>query len=165
MKVNHKQMYSMLKQQAKALQEQLTPSAEQVNEIPENFNQTGWNSTIEKVELMLEKMKQLREVKGNRLTPQFYRSIYNRSLIANNEIDKLHETLIASADESVNYEAECVKLTSTIYELNIKTAEAAAVKAAAAAAAEAAAAEVTKAAAEAAKAEAVKETAAAKAAK
>lgn len=119
MKVNHKQLYLGLKQQAKALQLQLNPVAngEQVNEIPENFNQIGWDLTIEKVELMLSKMKELRENKGKRLTPQFYRTIYNRALIAINEADKLLETLTLESAE-LDYEAECVKLTAEIYELN-----------------------------------------------
>lgn len=124
MKVNHKQVYMVLKQQAKALQEQLNPSpeVEQVNVIPENFNQVGWDITIEKVELMVSKLKQLRELKGKRLTPQFYRSIYNRALIAINEADKLLETLsIDSAD--IDYEAECIKLNAEIYQMNLQLAE------------------------------------------
>jgi hypothetical protein len=140
MKVNQKAMYLMLKQQAKSLQNQISPAAnvEQVNEVPENFNQNGWDSTIEKVEQMLEKMKQLRDVKGNRLTPPFYRSIYNRALIANNEIEKLKETLSLPVDTSIDYEAECVKLNAEIYTLNIQVAEKAAAEAAAKAEAEAA---------------------------
>jgi hypothetical protein len=125
MKVNHKQMYLMLKTQAKALKAQLNPEAvgEQVNEIPENFNQVGWDLTIEKVETLLNKMKALREVRGKRLTPQFYRSIYNRALIANGEIDKLYETLTAEAETGVDYEAECVKLNAEIFALNNQLAE------------------------------------------
>lgn len=130
MKVNHKQMFALLKQQVKVLQNQINPAAasESVNQIPENFNQAGWDTTIEKVELMLSKMKALREVKGKRLTPQFYRSIYNRALIANNEIDKLHEAL-TSTDDNIDFESECVKLTAQIHELNIRVAELAAQKA------------------------------------
>lgn len=139
MKVNHKQMYLMLKQQAKALQSQISPAAnsEQVNEVPENFNQIGWDATIEKVEQMLEKLKQLRASKGKRLTPQFYRSIYNRSLIAIVEADKMFETLTAENTE-IDYEAECVKLNAEIYTLNIQAAEKAAADAQAKAEAEAA---------------------------
>lgn len=125
MKVNHKQLYTMLKQQAKVLNNQLTPdtTAKRVNEIPENFNQTGWDVTIVEVEIMLENMKKLREHKGNRLTPQFYRSIYNRALIANNECEKLMETLTASEIPDMDYEAECAKLTAEIHTLNIQVAE------------------------------------------
>jgi len=124
MKVNHKQLYLGLKQQAKVLEALLNPVAdgEKVNETPENFNQVGWDLTIEKVELMVAKMKELREVKGKRLTPQFYRSIYNRALIAISEADKLLETLTTESAE-IDYEAECVKLTAKIYELNNRLAE------------------------------------------
>lgn len=124
MKVNHKQLYTALKQQAKVLQAQLNPvdNVEKVNEIPENFNQVGWDLTIEKVELMLLKLKELRDNKGKRLTPQFYRSIYNRALIAINESDKLLETLTTES-EDIDYEAECVKLNAEIYQLNLQLAE------------------------------------------
>ena len=126
-KVNHKQMHVMLKQQAKALQNQLTPDTqgENVNEIPVNFNQVGWNATIEKVEAMLSKMKQVVTIKGSRLTPQFYRSIYNRALIATVELDRLVETL-STTDSTLNFEAECVKLNAEIYQLNLELAEKAA---------------------------------------
>lgn len=125
MKVNYKQLYLMLNQQAKSLQNVLTPdeSVKRVNEIPENFNQVGWDLTIEEVESMLVKMKKLREVKGNRLTPQFYRSIYNRAIIAHNEADKLMETLTAPKDSDIDYEAECNTLTTKINALNIQIAE------------------------------------------
>lgn len=134
MKINHKQMFLMLKAQEKSLKEQLAPAVnvEKVNEVPENFNQIGWDITIEKVETMLTKMKELREMKGNRLTPQFYRSIYNRALIANNEIDKLQETLQTDSLE-LDFQAECVKLTAQIAQLNIQVAEKAAKDAAEAA--------------------------------
>lgn len=120
-------MYLMLKQQAKALQNQISPAAnaEQVNEVPENFNQIGWDATIQKVEQMLEKLKHLRTVKGKRLTPQFYRSIYNRAIIACGEADKMVETLTAENTE-IDYAAECVKLNAEIYTLNIQAAEVAA---------------------------------------
>lgn len=125
MKVNYKQLYLGLNQQAKALRNQLNPVAaevEKVNEIPENFNQIGWDTTIEKIELMVSKMKQLREIKGKRLTPQFYRSIYNRALIACGEADKLIETLTAENTE-INYEAEVLKLNVEIVNLQTQLAE------------------------------------------
>lgn len=125
-KVNHKQMYSLLKSQVKVLQNQLSPTVDQVNEIPPDFNQTGWDTTIVKVEQMLEGMKRLREVRGKRLTPQFYRTIYNRAIIANGEIGKMYETLTAEADDNIDFEAECIKLNAEIYDLNNKVAEAAA---------------------------------------
>jgi hypothetical protein len=126
MKVNYKQLYSGLNQQAKALRNQLNPvaDAEKVNEIPENFNQIGWNVTIDKVELMVSKLKQLRDVKGNRLTPQFYRSIYNRALIACGEADKLAETLTAETAD-IDYEAEVTKLNGEIVKLQTQISEAA----------------------------------------
>lgn len=117
MKVNHKQMYILLRQQLKALK----PDTERAkpNEYPENFNQEGWDLTVEKVEQLLEKMKQLRERKGKRLTPQFYKTIYNRAVIGINEIDKLNDTL-SLEDETIDFEAECLKLTAEIHELNMK---------------------------------------------
>lgn len=124
MKVNYKQLYLGLRQQLKSLENQLNPvtETEKVNEIPDNFNQIGWDATIEKVELMLEKLKQLKEIKGKRLTPQFYRSIYNRSLIACNEADKLYETLTAENIE-IDYESEVIKLNAEIVKLQNKLAE------------------------------------------
>lgn len=117
MKVNHKQMYLNLRQQVKALEMQLNPPDEKANSIPENFNQVGWDTTIEKLEILIDKMKQLREIKGKRLTPQFYRSIYNRALIGANEIDKLHETLSVEVEE-IDFEAENMKLIAKVHELN-----------------------------------------------
>lgn len=117
MKVNHKQMYLQLRQQLKALEMQLNPPAERVNAIPENFNQVGWDTTIEKLEILIEKMKQLREIKGKRLTPQFYRTIYNRALIGISEIDKMYEKLSVD-DEEIDFEAENMKLIAKVHELN-----------------------------------------------
>lgn len=117
MKVNHKQMYLQLRQQVKALEMQLNPPAERVNAIPENFNQVGWDTTIEKLEILIEKMKQLREVKGKRLTPQFYRSIYNRALIGLNEIDKMYEKLSVDV-EKIDFEAENKKMIAKLHELH-----------------------------------------------
>lgn len=148
MKVNYKQMYLMLKQQEKVLNNQIAPNTtfEKVNEVPENFNQIGWDLTIEKMEQLLEKMKDVRVIKGKRLTPQFYRSILNRALIGINEINKLQETISADVDDSMNYELECIKLTAEINQLNIQAAAATeiAARAVVAAAATAAAAETAK---------------------
>lgn len=150
MKVNYKQLYLGLNQQAKSLREKLNPvvDADKVNEIPENFNQIGWNVSIEKVELMISKMKQLVAVKGNRLTPQFYRSIYNRALIATGEADKLIESLAAETTD-INYEVEANKLNGEIFQLQAKIVEMEAEKALAAEAAKALAAEAATKAAEA----------------
>lgn len=126
MKVNHKQMYLMLKQQVKVLQAQVSPPAEKANEIPENFNQIGWDITIEKTQLMLDKMIELREMKGKRLTPPFYRTIYNRALIAINEIDKLAESLEMENNKDIDFESECIYLNAEIYKLNKALAEKAA---------------------------------------
>ena len=119
MKVNHKQMYLNLRQQVRALEMQLNPPAEKVNAIPENFNQVGWDTTIEKLEILIEKMKQLREIKGKRLTPQFYRSIYNRALIGMNEVDKLQEKLSVDVD-NIDFEAENKKLIAKLHELHLQ---------------------------------------------
>lgn len=118
MKINYKQMVMALNHQIKELKGIINPAeaVEKTNEVPENFNQTGWDTTIEKVESMLEKMKQLRSIKGKLLTPQFYRSIYNRALIAGNELDRAIESR-TSTDENVNYETEYFRLTAEVNEL------------------------------------------------
>lgn len=118
MKVNYKQVYGVLSQQVKALRHQLHPVEGEtvVNEIPSNFNQIGWDLTIEKAELMVEKLKKLRDNKGKRLTPQFYRSIFNRALIAIGEADKLLESFTAETKE-IDYEAEVLKLNAEFVEL------------------------------------------------
>jgi phage shock protein A len=130
MKVNHKQLFLGLRQQQKALLAQLQPAgtADKVNEIPENFNQVGWDTTIEKMEQLLEKMKELRANKGKRLTPQFYRSIYNRCIIAIGESDKLLETLTVD-DDSIDYETESFKLMAEISKLKEQVAKVEAEKA------------------------------------
>lgn len=117
MKVNHKQMYLLLRQQVRALQPKA--ETERANHIPENFNQIGWELTEKKLEELLAKLKELRARKGNRLTPQFYRTIYNRALIGMNEADKLAETLSVE-DGSINFEAENIKLMAQIQELQAK---------------------------------------------
>lgn len=117
MKVNHKQMYLQLRQQLKALEMQLNPPTEKANSIPENFNQVGWDTTIEKLEILIEKMKQLREIKGKRMTPQFYRSIYNRALIGASEVDKMYEKLSVEVGE-IDFEAENKKLVAKLHELH-----------------------------------------------
>lgn len=117
MKVNQKQMYLQLRQQVRALEMQLNPPAERANSIPENFNQVGWDTTIEKLEELIAKMKQLREIKGKRLTPQFYRSIYNRALIGMNEVDKLQEKLSVDVG-NIDFEAENKKLVAKLHELH-----------------------------------------------
>lgn len=119
MKVNHKQMYLNLRQQVRALEMQLNPPAEKANSIPENFNQVGWDTTIEKLEELIVKMKQLREIKGKRMTPQFYRSIYNRALIGMNEVDKLQEKLSVDVD-NIDFEAENKKLVAKLHELHLQ---------------------------------------------
>jgi len=125
MKVNHKNMYVILKQQHKALSAVLNPTevVENVNEIPDNFNQVGWDITIDKLQIMIDKMKALRDRKGKRLTPQFYRSIYNRALIGTSEIDKLNDTLDAANESDIDYEKECIRLNAEIYEMNKEIAE------------------------------------------
>lgn len=123
MKINYKQMVQALNHQIKELKGIINPTevVDKVNEIPENFNQKGWDTTIEKVESMLELMKQLRAVKGNLLTPQFYRSIYNRALIATGELERAIESRKPSV-ENVNYEQEYFRLTAEVNDLYVQAA-------------------------------------------
>lgn len=118
-KPNQKQMYELLMQQVKAARAELNPdqATGQVNVIPENFNQIGWDTTIEAVRTMLEKMIQLREVKGKLLTPQFFRSIYNRCLIADGEIDRLYDKITMDSD-SIDFDAEVIRLNGELFQLN-----------------------------------------------
>lgn len=89
----------------------VSPTPEGVNEFPSNFNQVGWDLTVSLTEEMLSKMKKLQSIKGKRLTPQFYGSIYNRAKIAIRELDKQIEGLETSG---VDYAAECMNLISEI---------------------------------------------------
>lgn len=118
MKINYKQMVLTLKHQVKELEGIINPAGvvDKVNEIPDNFNQVGWDTTIEKVESMLVKMKELRELKGKLLTPQFYRSIYNRSIIALGELDRAIDSRL-SENADINYEAEYFRLTAEVNNL------------------------------------------------
>lgn len=117
MKVNYKTLYTVLNQQKKELLNKLNPQQkESINEIPEDFNQNGWELTIEKLDALREKLVQLSELKGNLLTPQFYRPIYNRALIATNEADKLIEKILLDKTE-INYELEVTKLNLEIVQL------------------------------------------------
>lgn len=117
MKVNYKQLYFQLKQQEKALLSKLHPVDEvKANELPEDFNQNGWQLTVEKLEQLTAKLNELQQLKGNRLTPPFYKSIYNRALIGINEANKLIEKLLTESTD-LNYEEEVQKLTVTIVEL------------------------------------------------
>lgn len=123
MKVNYKTLFLALNQQKKELQNKLNPNQkESINSIPEDFNQNGWELTIEKLESLTTKLKDLSSKKGKRLTPQFYRSIYNRTLIANNEADKLLEKIELETSE-IDYEAEVSKLNLEIVQLQQQLSE------------------------------------------
>lgn len=113
-----KQMYTMLKQQINSLKKQLSGEAAIPNEIPKDFNQKGWDLTIASVENMLTKMKEARDVKGKRMTPQFFRSIFNRTVLADSELDKFIESVTAVEDTNIDYGAECIRLTAELHELN-----------------------------------------------
>lgn len=107
MRVNYKQMYLLLLQERRALLEKLQPKAT----LPDNFNHTGWDDTIEQVENLLAKLKELRELKGKRLTPRFFQGIYTMALGKNRDADRLLERWRAESAE-VDFEAECAKLTA-----------------------------------------------------
>lgn len=107
MRVNYKQMYLLLLQERRALLEKLQPKAT----LPDNFNHTGWDVTIEQVENLLAKLKELRELKGKRLTPRFFQGIYTMAVGKNRDADRLLERWRAESAE-VDFEAECAKLTA-----------------------------------------------------
>lgn len=107
MRVNYKQMYLLLLQERRALLEKLQPKAA----LPDNFNHHGWDDTIEQVETLLAKLKELRELKGKRLTPRFFQGIYTMAVGKNRDADRLLERWRAESAE-VDFEAECAKLTA-----------------------------------------------------
>ena len=107
MRVNYKQMYLLLLQERRALLEKLQPKAT----LPDNFNHKGWDDTIEQVENLLAKLKELRELKGKRLTPRFFQGIYTMAVGKNRDADRLLERWRAESAE-LDFEAECAKLTA-----------------------------------------------------
>lgn len=107
MRVNYKQMYLLLLQERRALQEKLQPKAT----LPDNFNHMGWDDTIEQVENLLTKLKELRELKGKRMTPRFFQGIYTMTVGKIRDADRLLERWRAESVE-VDFEAECAKLTA-----------------------------------------------------
>lgn len=107
MRVNYKQMYLLLLQERRALLEKVQPKAT----LPDNFNHKGWDDTIEQVENLLAKLKELRELKGKRLTPRFFQGIYTMAVGKNRDADRLLERWRAESAE-LDFEAECAKLTA-----------------------------------------------------
>lgn len=107
MRVNYKQMYLLLLQERRALMEKLQPKAT----LPDNFNHHGWDDTIEQVESLLVKLKELRELKGKRLTPRFFQGIYTMAVGKNRDADRLLERWRAESAE-LDFEAECARLTA-----------------------------------------------------
>jgi len=107
MRVNYKQMYLLLLQERRALLEKVQPKAS----LPDNFNHKGWDDTIEQVENLLAKLKELRELKGKRLTPRFFQGIYTMAVGKNRDADRLLERWRAESAE-LDFEAECAKLTA-----------------------------------------------------
>lgn len=115
MRVNYKQMYLLLLQERRALLEKAQPKVG----LPDDFNQKGWDETIEQVENLLAKLKELREMKGKRLTPRFFQGIYTMALGKNRDADRLLERWRAETAE-LDFEAECAKLTVENQELRAK---------------------------------------------
>lgn len=115
MRVNYKQMYLLLLQERRSLLTKLEGKAK----LPERFNQTGWDDTIEAVETLLEKLKELRELKGNRLTPRFFQGIYTQSINKIRDADRLLERWRAEIAD-IDFEAECFRLTMENQKLRAK---------------------------------------------
>ena len=112
MRVNYKQLYLLLLQERRSLLSEL----EGKPRLPETFNQTGWDDTIEAVEILLAKLKELRELKGKRLTPRFFQGIYTQSVNKIRDADRLLERWKADVDD-IDFEAECARLTEENLEL------------------------------------------------
>lgn len=115
MRVNYKQMYLLLLQERRSLLNKL----EGKPTLPEGFNQTGWDDTIEAVETLLMKLKELRELKGKRLTPRFFQGIYTQSVNKIRDADRLLERWKADI-EDIDFEAECTRLTAENQQLRAK---------------------------------------------
>lgn len=115
MRVNYKQMYLLLLQERRSLLNQL----EGKPRLPETFNQTGWDDTIEAVETLLRKLKELRELKGKRLTPRFFQGIYTQSMSKIRDAERLLERWKADI-EDIDFEAECTRLTAENQQLRAK---------------------------------------------
>lgn len=115
MRVNYKQMYLLLLQERRSLLTKLEGKAR----LPERFNQTGWDDTIEAVETLLAKLKELRELKGKRLTPRFFQGIYTQSVNKIRDADRLLERWRAEIAD-IDFEAECFRLTMENQKLRAK---------------------------------------------
>lgn len=115
MRVNYKQMYLLLLQERRSLLTKL----EGKPRLPEGFNQTGWDDTIEAVETLLTKLKELRELKGKRLTPRFFQGIYTQSVGKIRDAERLLERWKADVAE-IDFEAECTRLTAENQQLRAK---------------------------------------------
>lgn len=112
---NERKLYMSLREKLTALQPKA--ETEQPNQLPENFNQVGWDLTIEKLEVLIAKLKELREKKGKRLTPPYYQYVYNRALIGINESDKLLEKLTIESASLEFLQAENLRMMAEIQKL------------------------------------------------
>lgn len=112
---NERKLYMSLREKLTALQPKA--ETEQPNQLPENFNQVGWDLTIEKLEVLIAKLKELREKKGKRLTPPYYQYVYNRALIGINESDKLLEKLTIESANLEFLQAENLRMMAEIQKL------------------------------------------------
>lgn len=77
----------------------------------EGFSDSGWELTIKEVEKMLSSMKELVKLKGDRKTPQFYKPLYNRAIIVQQDIKKVIDTINGV---KIDYAVECQKLRDEI---------------------------------------------------
>lgn len=123
MSVNQKQLYKMLLMQEKQLQNELNPTEASVTEIPEDFNKVGWDLTVEMLEKLIVRLNTARENKGKRMTPQFYRAIFNRVVTANSDLDKMEKDIELSTQTGIDYSVECQRLNESIFQLNKQIAE------------------------------------------
>lgn len=123
MSVNQKQLYKMLLMQEKQLQNELNPTEGTVTEIPEDFNKIGWDLTVDMLEKLIVRLNKARENKGKRMTPQFYRAIFNRVITANSDLDKMEKDMELSSQTGIDYALECQRLNQSIFELNKQIAD------------------------------------------
>lgn len=99
MRVANKAIYEGLKEELKLLKGETT-AAESI----ENFNEIGWDITLKELEKLVKVVKELNKIKGERKTPQFYKPIFNRAVIAQEECQKVTDSI---NKVTVDYAKEC----------------------------------------------------------
>jgi hypothetical protein len=113
-KIDFVQLYKDLIKEKKKLTAPVTTASNETDkvEIPEDFNQSGWALTKKAVTELLNKIEIFEAVKEKRMTPQFYKAVYNRAIVATGEINTILERIeVAKQVEIViDYETAVTEL-------------------------------------------------------